>query len=47
MCNFKKCINYSNSIFELGCFYEGILYKFGAEFDHPKDPCSECACMVS
>ncbi|XP_071044189.1 kielin/chordin-like protein [Parasteatoda tepidariorum] len=28
-----------------GCFYEGKIYNVGAEFDDPKDICSECACM--
>ncbi|GBM21432.1 Kielin/chordin-like protein [Araneus ventricosus] len=30
---------------DLGCLYEGKVYNFGAEFDDPVDPCSECACM--
>ncbi|GFX10547.1 hypothetical protein TNCV_2583681 [Trichonephila clavipes] len=28
-----------------GCLYERRVYNFGAEFDDPADPCSECACM--
>ncbi|KAF8785303.1 Kielin/chordin-like protein like [Argiope bruennichi] len=53
-CKPKSCdvVYCSNPVIEnccpvcdLGCLYEGKVYDFGAEFDDPADPCSECACM--
>ncbi|KFM81701.1 Kielin/chordin-like protein, partial [Stegodyphus mimosarum] len=53
-CKFKTCatVYCSNPVIEdccpvchLGCLYDGEMHSFGAEFDHPNDPCYECACM--